>query len=208
MGEQAHIVEVKLYIENEYDPHSPIPCNSAGVIPLMEERYSNYKWAWCVHDRDTLKNSHDLCKPHIHFSINATGTTLSLDKIRRDFSISYSNVYAKDDWNETVKYLAHRTKSALADPDKFTYDVSDIHSNFDVNPIFSGEVKSEDDEISILQELMHQYFDKDMSLLDLGKYCNDIGAWRFFKKNFNMLVRIIKDEETRRLSGHKGYFLD
>lgn len=198
MSEQAHILEIKVYPENKYIPNSKVPCNSADIIPLLEAKYNKYKWAWILHDKDLLSDgSGELCKPHVQFAICATNTTLSLDKIRREYSISYSNVYAKDDWNETVKYLVHRSKKSVSDPNKYKYSLCDLHANFDYSIIFGQGMKDVLDESDLLVHLVKTYFEKNLSLLDLGKYAGSIGQFGWYRKNFSLINAIINDERKR-----------
>lgn len=192
----SHIVEIKVY-DNEYDEKSQIPCNSAKIIPLLEEKYNKYKWAWICHDKDVNKDTGEIKKCHWHFVINATNTTISLDKIRRDYKVSYSNVYTKDDWNETVKYLAHRTTKAIKSG-KHQYDISDIHCNFDITDIFIQNGDGELNEPYILDEIVKAYFDKNLTFRELGKYADELGAWKFFRKNIYLIRTCIEDEKNKR----------
>lgn len=199
MSEQAHIFEIKVYPENRYNADSKIPCNSADIIPLLEKRFDKYKWAWILHDRDR-KEDGELCKPHIQFLVNATGTTISLDKIRRDYSISYSNVYAKEDWVESVKYLLHRSRKSINNSNKFKYPLTDLHYNFNIDYIFTGKMNEVLDEADVLVNIIDTYFQNNTwSMLDLAKYCNSINQFGFFKKNYYMIERLINDERKKNL---------
>lgn len=195
MSEQAHIFEIKLYPENRYNPESKIPCNSTDIVPLLEKRFQKYNWAWVIHDADKFEDG-TLKKAHLHFACNATNTTVSLDKIRRDFSISYSNVYAKDNWEETVKYLLHRTNKAIADG-KTVYPIDALHSNFDSSYYFVTKALKEEQEAALMIQFVVQYYEQNMSLLDLVKYAQDIGQYKFLHKEFNKIVKIIEDERKR-----------
>lgn len=197
MSEQAHIFELKVYPENHYNANSKIPCNSADIIPLLEKRFDKYKWAWILHDKD-LKEDGTPCKPHIQFLVNAVGTTVSLDKIRRDYSISYSNVYAKEDWIESVKYLLHRSRKSIGDSNKYKYPLSDLHYNFNIDYIFEGKIGEALDECDVLVHLVEKYLDNpSWSYLDLAKYSGSIGQFGFYKKNFYTIERHINDEIKR-----------
>lgn len=195
MSEQAHIFEIKLYCENRYNEKSNIPCNSADIIPLLEARFNKYQWAWVLHDKDKFDDGTPK-KAHVHFLVNATNTTISLDKVRRDFSISYANVYAKDNWEQSLKYLLHRTEKCYED-NKYVYPDDALHSNFDAGYYFITKALKEKKEAQLIVQFVVQYYKQNMSLLDLTKYADDIGEYKFFHKEFNKIVKIIEDERQR-----------
>lgn len=194
MSEMAHLVGIKLYPENAFNLNSKLPCNSADIIPTILDRYSKYKIAWILHDKDKLEDGTTLCKPHIHLNINATNTEISLDKIRREFKISYHNVYPLDNWEESIKYLCHLSNRSIHDKNKYHYNVSDISANFDLSEIFDD---LQIPEITIVKDICHYALENRLNLLELMDYVEDNGWSKIYRKWFYTIEHTINDAKRK-----------
>ena len=92
-----------------------------SFIPLVEQCT---QFAWIIHDRDTDTER------HIHAYIEFTNPR-SFQSVADLLNVPENMVCKIIDKNAILQYLIHKNQ-----PDKFQYDFSEIHSNFDLEPFF------------------------------------------------------------------------
>ena len=106
-----------LSIKNDYEK----------LIPLVEQCP---QYAWILHDADTNTDTGELIEPHIHVYIEFPNPR-SFKSIADILDIPENMVCKVIDKNGILQYLIHKNQ-----PDKFQYNFSDIHTNFDLEPYF------------------------------------------------------------------------
>lgn len=94
-------------------------------IPLVEQCP---QYAWILHDRDT--NDGQLIAPHVHAYIEFTNPR-SFKSVADTLNVPENMVCKVIDKNGILQYLIHKNQ-----PDKFQYDFTEIHTNFDLEPYF------------------------------------------------------------------------
>lgn len=105
------------------------------------------EFMWLVHDKDTYTEEDlkaleskglemtayhlgDPKNPHVHAFMRFK-SPITLPKIAKAFGVPEQNVQlwkGRNSWNNALSYLTHRTAGA---EEKFQYDPSEVHANFD-----------------------------------------------------------------------------
>lgn len=197
MFEEAHIFECKLYPDAKYNPDDFIPTSSADIIPDLISwcNANHHQYAYILHDLDN-------CKPHIHFLVRCNGN-ISLDKIRREYHISKQNVYTRDNFEEAFLYLCHRSKNSINDVTKHKYMFNEIQSNFDFSYIVNGAINENNNEIDVIIHIIDYALENHCSYYELLSYVGEIGAWKIYKRNFNMIDKTIQHSKSNYLTYRK-----
>lgn len=175
--ESARIIGITTYPEN---PRGML--NSSDIIDDLFEKYSKYKVAYILHDKDGVK-------PHHEILIYSPSTDLSLDKIRRNFNLSYHHVIAKTNdsmtneeiFKECLLYLCHLSSKALKDDSKYKYNPRDIISNFDHMPYFIGKDKNEGIIIRDIRDYGISVHCNKSKILDFVIDNNYLKVWRKYR---------------------------
>lgn len=92
-------------------------------ITNIIEQYGKY--AWILHDKDVDKEG-ELKDPHYHIYLEFPNAR-SLNSIAEELNIPPNMIEVVRDKNGILKYLTHANN-----PEKYQYDISEIHSNFDI----------------------------------------------------------------------------
>lgn len=192
--ESARVIGITTYPEN---PRGVL--NSSAVIDDIFEEYKKYKVACILHDKDGVK-------PHHEILIYSPSCDLSLDKIRRNFNLSYHHVNAKGiDINDTrtnervfidsLLYLCHLSKNSKIDDSKYKYDPSCIRANFEYMKYFiQSEVLTEG-------EILNRIIDYGVSVRgnynDMFQYAiqhNYLKVWRSYRYDIIESVKAYKSQ--------------
>lgn len=84
------------------------------------------KWAWILHDKDQ-KSDGTQKDPHIHLMCSWEKKTTKDSVIANKFGCRRNQIEGiKGTWADAVDYLTHHNA-----PDKYQYDASEVHANFD-----------------------------------------------------------------------------
>lgn len=93
-------------------------------ITSLIEQYGKY--AWILHDKDTNKETGELIDPHYHIYLEFPNAR-SLDAVANELGIAPNFVEIVRDKKGILNYLTHNNN-----PEKYQYDISEVHSNFDI----------------------------------------------------------------------------
>ncbi len=93
-------------------------------ITALVEQYGKY--AWILHDKDVLPDTGELKDPHYHIFLEFPNAR-SLNSVASELDVPPNMVQIVRDKKGILKYFTHQNS-----PEKYQYDVSEIHCNFDI----------------------------------------------------------------------------
>jgi len=96
-------------------------------ITVMVEQYGKY--AWIMHDKDAHPETGELKDPHYHIYLEFPNPR-SLNSIANELGIEPNMVEVVRDKKGMIAYLTHSRS-----PEKYQYDISEVHSNFEIKRI-------------------------------------------------------------------------
>lgn len=91
------------------------------------------QYAWIIHDKDIDHDTGELIESHAHAYIEFPNPR-SYKSVAEILNVQENMVCKVIDKNGILQYLIHKNQ-----PDKFQYDYSEIHSNFDLEPFFHSK---------------------------------------------------------------------
>ena len=192
----VYIAEFHLYNDSIYN--SKLPMSSYQVIARIPGipdligylNENNFLYAYICHDKDVG------VKPHYHVICKKKdGSRFSARQIQRNFGIRNPDVKIKDDWEQSVLYLAHRSKQAIKDSNKYKYSPDEIISNFEHLDIFASN-KDGLDEWLVVEQILDHAKECGYNWRKIGHYAGSIGHWAYFKKNIQY-IRLVVEEEKK-----------
>jgi len=101
--------------------------NIPEFIKLVEQ-FPMY--AWITHDKDVNSDTGELIEKHVHAFIEVKNPR-SFKSVAESLNVSENMVCKVIDKNGILQYLIHKNQ-----PDKFQYEFTEIHSNFNLEPFF------------------------------------------------------------------------
>ena len=96
-------------------------------ITGLVEQYSKY--AWILHDKDINNETGELKDAHYHIYLEFPNPR-SINSIANELDIEPFMIEAVRNKQGIIAYLTH-SKS----PEKYQYDISEVHSNFEIKRI-------------------------------------------------------------------------
>lgn len=151
------------------------------------------KFAFALHDQD-VSDSGDLLKPHYHLVISAKYPVKFSDVLSRlDLPPSCMSLPEEKNsvrtFRSMVRYLIHADS-----PKKYQYDISSIHSNFDVSVYFDT---APDASSGAFLELLDFVSDKSHSRRSVALYAAQNGLLGYYRQYYRILWDIRDYEEFK-----------
>lgn len=149
------------------------------------------KWAWALHDSDVDEDG-SLKKSHAHLVLSCRYPVRYSD-ILSFFGLPESSMTLPDQNSKTrtyrsmVRYLVHADS-----PKKFQYELSAIHSNFDVSSFFDDA--SSDKSSSSFLELLEYMSNGYPSRRSVALYAASCGLLGYYRQYYRILWDIIEYE--------------
>lgn len=150
------------------------------------------KWAWSFHDKDVDDNG-NAKKKHAHLVLNCKYPVRYCD-VLSSLSLPESSITLPESGSKTrtfrsmVRYLIHADS-----PKKFQYDVTDIHSNFDVSSFFSDcNLETSSQAFMDLLDFMSQ---KGVTRRQIALYACSSGLLGYYRQYYRILWDIRDYEE-------------
>lgn len=190
--ELARVIGITTYPENARGV-----LNSSDIIDDIFRDYSKYKVACILHDKDNVK-------PHHEILIYSPSCDLSLDKLRRNYNLSYHHVVAKGQEDsdtrtnervfiDSLLYLCHLSKNSIIDKNKYKYNPSEIRANFEFMKYFISSEKLTDEEIC--DEIISYGISVRGNYNDVFEYVRKhhyMKTWRFYRLDIMESIKSYK----------------
>jgi len=95
-------------------------------VTELVEKYQKY--AWILHDRDVDIETGEIKDPHYHYFIEFPNAR-HLSGVAKEFEILESMIEVVRNKVGILRYFTHSTP---ASKEKYQYDISEVHSSFDI----------------------------------------------------------------------------
>lgn len=87
-------------------------------------------YAWIIHDKDINPETGEIIEPHVHVYLEFKNPR-SYASVADQLDVAENMVCKVIDKNGILQYLIHKNQ-----PEKYQYNFTDIHANFDLEPFF------------------------------------------------------------------------
>lgn len=153
---------------------------------LTEFKYYFPEFAYILHDKD--KNADGTAKkPHIHFIAQCNKIRFSTLCNRFPFLVDMiAQVQKLRNWKNSIQYLVHYN-----DPDKASYKVEQIISNFDITPFFKD--KDESSRAILIYEFITTT--RCYSTQELMAFCFDNNLYSEARRGFAIWSKMLRENE-------------
>lgn len=160
------------------------------IIHAYEDK-CDIAWIWHQPEpSDSQLESSDK-KAHLHLMVSCRDT-LSIDKFQRDFDISGHCIQKLNSKADFIRYLVHRTPDSR---NKIQYALSELHSNFDIQPYFKSLTNNSLSESAMVLDIVAWAVRNNATYYQILSYVSHKGySWQKFRMNSNIIFRVIDDE--------------
>lgn len=109
-------------------PNLKTRCMTFSLKQDITKDIENYgKYAWILHDKDVIPETGELKDPHYHYYLEFSNAR-SINSVANELGIEPNFIEVVRDKKGILNYLIH-----AKNPEKYQYDISDVHSNFDLS---------------------------------------------------------------------------
>ena len=151
---------------------------------LLESFFDDF--AYICHDKD-LDSKGNLKKSHVHW-VGRFKNPRTLSGISGFLGIPEHEIEVLRSWRLSCQYLIH-----LNDKDKFQYDSSLVHSNFDFS-VYLSNSNSESEQAQMI--INHIWQDGCSSINSLASWSIQNGCWSAFRRGFSVYSSILAEYKS------------
>lgn len=170
------VIFEKIYELTVYDNVVP------NLLHFQNVDEDSFMFCYILHDRD-VKVDNTPIKPHYHVLLKFKNRR-RITTVAEQFGVPVNMIEWKSDFKLSVQYLVH-----LHNFNKFSYDINELISNFNVRPYFVKATESE--EVAMLIDFIAS---SKPTLKELSQFALDNSIWGSFRRNYRILLDMFSED--------------
>ena len=165
-------------------PNLKTRCMTISLKQDITKEVEQYgKYAWILHDKDVILETGELKDAHYHYYLEFPNAR-SINSVADELGIEPNFIEVVRDKKGILNYLIH-----AKNPDKYQYDISEVHSNFDLGAATASldmlSVLNLLDDSDDIKQFISEVVKRGMTGNPIINLCNIFKLWNIRKGKEN-----------------------
>jgi hypothetical protein len=165
-------------------PNLKTRCMTISLKQDITKEVEQYgKYAWILHDKDVILETGELKDAHYHYYLEFPNAR-SINSVADELGIEPNFIEVVRDKKGILNYLIH-----AKNPDKYQYDISEVHSNFDLGAATASldmlSVLNLLDDSDDIKQFISEVVKRGMTGNPITNLCNIFKLWNIRKGKEN-----------------------